>query len=146
MANQNQRNSGAVADKKHLNEGLGLEQFNYAEMKGEMYNKYLDLVEGKVIDPDDPHQRRAGGLNANKQYVFEMWNVKPIEKRLFPKSRVDNTMVPNGFELRENKPRTVTTTYLKDVLLLNRALYAKIAGDNNNPIFYYVLQIPKSEK
>lgn len=137
---------GMPTKKKHLNEGLGLEQFDYEAMQGAMYDKYLDLVQGKVIDEDDPKQRRSGGLNANKQYVFEVYNVRPLQKRLVPKSLTDKTMIPNGFELRESKPRQVTTTYLKDALLLNTALYAKIAGDNNNPIFYYILQKPPIEK
>lgn len=146
MADKNQvSSSGAVATKpKHLNEGLGLERFDPSAMRGEKYYEYLDLVEGKVIDRDDPNQRRAGGLNANKQYVFEVYNVTPQEKRLFPRSTTDKTMIPDGFELRENKPRQVTTTFLKDALILNNCLYAKIAGNNNNPIFYYILQNPNS--
>lgn len=144
MSKQNE--GGTPTKKKHLNEGLDLGQFDYGNMQGAMYDKYIDYVQGKIIDEDDPHERRSGGLNANKQYVFEVYNVRPLQKRLVPKSLTDKTMIPNGFELRESKPRQVTTTYLKDALLLNTALYAKIAGDNNNPIFYYVLQKPTTEK
>lgn len=139
-----QTDGGMPTKKKHLNEGLGLEAFSPDNMRGKNYYDYLDLVEGKVMDADDPMQRRGGGMNMNKQYVFEVYNVKPFEKRLFPRSTTDKTMIPDGFELRESKPKTITTTFLKDAILLNGALYAKIAGDNNNPILYYMLQSPNS--
>ena len=135
---------GTPTKKKHLNEGFGLEAFNPDSMRGDNYYKYLDLVEGKVVNEDDPLQRRSDSMNVNKQYVFEVYNVKPFEKRLFPRSTSDKTMIADGFDLRESKPKAITTTYLKDAILLNTALYAKIGGDNNNPIFYYMLQSPNS--
>lgn len=134
----------AGATKKHLNEGLGLEVFDYQNMKGEMYKKYVDLVYGKVQDPDDPNERRAGGLNTNKMYVFDVYHVTPREKRLYPKSNSDRTMIADGFELMKDKPvMTGTKTTLKYALELNSMLYAKIAGSNNNPIQYFLLQQPK---
>ena len=135
--------AGAVK-KKHLNEGLGLEQFDYSNgLRGEEYEKYLQIVEGKVIDPNDPKQRRAGGINAHKKYVFEVYNVTPKKVRLFPRSLTDLTMIEDGFELKISKPVSITTTFLKDALALNTSLYSAIGGYNNNPIFYYLLQIPK---
>lgn len=133
----------AGATKKHLNEGIGLEAIDYNNMRGDMYEKYLQIVQGKVIDEDDPLQRRHGAaISAHKKYVFEVYDVKPIKKRLFPKSQIDTTVIPDGFELKSNKPYQTTTTFLKDALLLNECLYANIGGNNNNPIYYYLLQKP----
>ncbi len=146
--NQNQQTmatkNDAGASKKHLNEGIDLSGFDYSAMRGQMYENYLQLVEGKIVDEDDPRQIRAGGLNGHQKYVFEVWNVKPKTKRLYPKSQIDTTKVPDGFELVSNKPYMVTTTFLKDAIGLNAALYANIGGANNNPIYYYLLQKPTS--
>ena len=131
--------------KPHLNEGIGLERFNYDNMTGKQFAEYLDLVQGKVMDEEDPLQRRGGGL-PDKKYVFEVYNVRPKMKRLYPQSRVDNTKVPDGFTLFQSKPTSITTTFLRYALLQNESLYSQIGGANNNPIYYYLLQIPTPSK
>jgi hypothetical protein len=128
--------------KKHPNEGLDLDKYDYRNMKGSMYNEYIDYVDGTISDPDDPNGRRVGGLDGEKQYVFEVYNVRPRTKKLYPQSKVDNTRVGDGFDLFSDRPVMVTKTFLKHARLQNTMLYANIGGANNNPIYYYLLQKP----
>ncbi len=146
--NQNQTNmskpQAGAETKQHLNEGLGLEQFDYSDgLRDEAYNAYLDIVEGKKINPKDFRSKRSGGLNGQKKYVFEEYNVRPIFEEVYPGMK-DTPKVCVGFKMVTTKPLKTTTTFLKDAILLNRALDAMIGGANNNPIFYYLLQIPKN--
>ena len=133
--------------KKHLNEGIvGLEKFDYNNMTGKMYKEYIDLVQGKIILDEDGEEtgRRGNGL-PDKQYSFDVYNVRPKTKRLYPKSTIDNTRVPDGFTIFQSKPVSVgTKVFLRHALALNESLYSNIGGANNNPILYYVLQQPKN--
>ena len=130
--------------KKHLNEGIGLDEFNYSydTMQGDNYSRYLDIVEGKQVNPKDYRSKREGGINAHKKYVFECYDVRPIMEEVYPGMK-DSPRKCTGFTLVNNKPKVVTTTFLKDALLLNTALTSFIGGGGNNPvILYYLLQKP----
>ncbi len=130
--------------KKHPNEGIGLDTFNYSydTMREENYNTYLDIVEGKQLNPKDYRSPRTGGLNAHKKYVFECYDVRPIMEEVYPGMK-DSPRKCVGFNLVNSKPKVTTTTFLKDVLLLNQSLTSFIGGGGNNPvILYYLLQKP----
>jgi hypothetical protein len=145
--NQNHSNMStktAGAEKVHPNEGLGLEAIDYKAMRGAMYRKYLDIVEGKLTDPDNILSPRSGGLNGNKKYIFEVYNVEPHQRALYP-GVPNSPRVADGFELRKDKPVQVVTTFLKDALLLNAQLYAKIAPGAELQILYYLLQKPTND-
>lgn len=130
------------AKAKHLNEGIALDAFDYGKMVGKPFEEYRNMVEGEIIDEDDPKQRRAGGIDSTKKYVFDIYKVTPVYKRLFPKSTIDTTQILAGFSLEKSAPIRSTTTFLKHALLLNGQLESKQVSGNGSAITYeyYLLQ------
>jgi hypothetical protein len=140
--------------KKHLNEGISLEQFDYTKMVGKPFNDYIDLVEGTIIDEDDPLERRGGGLDQTKNYMFEVYKVSPEWKKLYPKSQKDDTMVLKGFKLLNSAPIKTSNTTLRSALMLNSQLASKqtggqypgTTGNVGVTYEYYLLQKPTTVK
>lgn len=136
--------------KKHLNDGIDLSGFDYAKMVGKTYNDYIDLVEGKIIDEDDPTERRTGGLDQTKNYQFDVYKVAPEWKKMYPKSQIDDTMVLKGFKLVNSSPIKTSNTTLRSALLLNSQLSSKQHGGQYTSTSknvtvsyeYYLLQKP----
>jgi hypothetical protein len=60
-----------------------LTQFDYSRLRGEQYQKYFELVEGKVNPrslKSHSMPERTGGLNRNKQYIFNKYKAVPIKE------------------------------------------------------------------
>ena len=134
------------ATANHLNDGIDLSEFNYKEMRGDMFNKYIDLTEGRVLDEEDPHERRGGGLDRSAKYKFDVYKVEAVYARLYPKSQVDLTKILKGFTLVKDAPIRETICELKDAIELNMQLKGKHAtGNQRAPQYeYYLLQQPKT--
>jgi hypothetical protein len=59
-----------------------LSEFDYARLRGDKFKKYFELVEGKNIVAHKSHSlpMRSGGLNRQKQYLFDKYRAIPIKE------------------------------------------------------------------
>lgn len=136
---------GALAT--HPNDGIDLSEYDYKNMVGKPYERYRDMVEGPVLNENDPNQRRGGGLNVQKKYLFDVYKVVPVYQRLFPLSKIDTTQILSGFKLVSDTPMKSTTTFLRMALQFNEQLDShQTSGPGGATVTYtyYLLQQPKN--
>lgn len=113
-----------------------LTQFDYARLRGDSFDKYFELVEGK-IDPRTPKRshtmptRSIGGLNRNKKYLFSKYRAVPI------KEKIGDIFEITGVQLLNTVPENVGLRFtLNHAITLNHYL-----GDATtaNPTSIYLL-------
>jgi len=103
------------------NDELDLSEFNYREMKGEVFEKYAKLVGDRSIknlDDDGNQIPLLGSLPMDKEFDFVLLKAKPITKPRFagiPDSPIDCI----GIQALDLVPLHVTRTSIRHAVEFN---------------------------
>lgn len=89
-----------------------LSEIDYRSLKEKNFEKYNDIVLGKLEDPENklegPNNRRSGGLAATDIYDFEAYRVSALKKELYPGMK-DTPIIIIGVKLEKDTPEIPST-------------------------------------
>ena len=130
----------AFIPKGNIRLAAELASLDYKKLVGADYETYLDLVEGKRIDPKKQLSKRQQHNNLNEQYDFVGYKVTANMEFLYEGVEKSPKIV-TGITLRDTNPHIpLTRMMLRHALDLNSQLEN---GKINMPtVYYFVKQYP----
>lgn len=114
--------NGTSASGESTEAGLGLEKFDYKNLKGKSFKEYVELVgDRSYVTVDEETGKEipvVGQLKQDAEYDFEQYRAKPVFKMRF--AGVPNTPMDfNGIELVKDAPEHTTRISVGTALELN---------------------------
>lgn len=140
-----EENAGGEAEaneKPKVTEKIDLSEFNYKNLTGESFEKYVDIVGDRsvtVIDKETGKESlgRSGKLQENENFTFELYKVESVMKVRFPGVK-DSPSDFVGVKVKDDKPIQTTKIPIKVAHELNSQILNAHSRAGNGR--YYLLK------